>query len=112
MQKGSTAFLTPKDKDGAVIVNQEPMRDENNDGRVQFGVVDQEKVGRIIVTKVNDDGRQISYDGMFDKSSSLPSFEPFDLVTFAGVDPARSLFTILDAGPFLAEVRRSGSVRS
>jgi PEP-CTERM motif len=101
MKKNSVAAILVIGKDGSTLVDNEQLPDTSGDGRVVFGMKDQENVRSITIKMTTADGKTIEYDGHFDNDKKLPDFEPFELPKFGALTPGASLFAFIDLGGFL-----------
>jgi len=99
---GSTVNITIIFNDGT------QMKDDGRDGdmnkEVIFGIPNQDKVKQVLVTKITSDRKEITYEVKIKVGEiTLASLEPFDVPTFAAIDPDIPLFTSIDLTAFLAQ---------
>ena len=99
---GSTVTITIVFNDGTE--KKDDGRDSDMNKVVIFGITNQDKVKLVQVTKITPDRKEITYDVKIKVGEiTLASLEPFDVPTFAAIDPDIPLFTSIDLPDFLVQ---------
>ena len=101
MKKGSQAVIKTYGANGKII-STITINDTKQDGKVAVEITQQDKVNKIVIYKLDVNGKRQIENGKFN-TTSLLQVEPFLMPSFLAVDPALGVLASFDVNAFLAQ---------
>jgi PEP-CTERM motif len=102
MKKNSQAAIKTYGENGKII-STITINDTDGDGKAAVEITQQDKIKKIVIFKLDINGKRQIENGKFTATSLLQT-EPFMLPSFLAVDPALSVLASFDVEAFLAQI--------